>query len=300
MRTLHIDTGIEMRGGQRQVLLLLDALAVRNEPFQVLARRDGALAEAMRSRGWPVRNSSLINIFRYSAGVEVVHAHDARAHTLAAVASQRSIVVSRRVVFPVRRSLFSKWKYRQAHAYLSVSQAVAKELESAGVPSSKINIVHDAVRPSSLLWKWRPGAPIVTLASDDPAKGTQLVRAASGLLPGIPITFSYDLAKDLQTASAFLYITQSEGLGSAALLAMSMGVPVIASEVGGLAEVFEDKTSGLYVANEPSAIAAAMERITTDQSLAERLSCNGRTRVQQDFTVESLVNRTLLAYRSVL
>ena len=271
-----------MRGGQRQVLVLLEALAVRNEPFQVLARRDGALSQAIRLRGWPVRNASLTNIFRYSAGVDVVHAHDARAHTLAAMASQRSIVVSRRVAFPVRRSLVSGWKYRQARAYLAVSQAVAEELESAGVPAAKISIVHDAVAPAPLCWQWRLGAAIVTPASDDPAKGQRLVRQAGLLTPHIPLVFSYDLAKDLPTASAFLYITQSEGLGSAALFAMSMGVPVIASETGGLAEIFEDGASGLYVVNEPAAIAAALERITTDQQLAERLSSGGRARVQQD------------------
>lgn len=289
-----------MRGGQRQVLLLLDALFARGEPFQILARREGALAEAVRSRGWPVRNASLANIFRFSAGADVVHAHDARAHTLAAVASQRSIVVSRRVVFPVRRSLMSAWKYRQAGVYLAVSQAVAKQLQSAGVPASKILLVHDAITDSPLLWRWRPGAAVVALASDDPGKGGQLVRAAEALCPGLPITFSYDLARDLPRASAFIYITYSEGFGSAALLAMSMGVPVIASKVGGLAEVFEDEVSGLYVTNDPAGISEALVRITTDRKLAERLSSEGRLRVQREFTVDALVNRTLLAYRSVM
>ena len=49
------------------------------------------------------------------------------------------------------------------------------------------------------------------------------------------------------TRGCFVYLTQSEGLGSGALLAMSAGVPVIASNVGGLPEIVEhrrDRTAG--------------------------------------------------------
>ena len=55
---------------------------------------------------------------------DIVHAHDARAHTLAAIAARAPFVVSRRVAFPVKRSLLSQWKYRQAKRYLAVSQFV--------------------------------------------------------------------------------------------------------------------------------------------------------------------------------
>ena len=43
----------------------------------------------------------------------------------------------------------------------------------------------------------------------------------------------------------FVYITESEGLGSAVLLAMAAGTPVIASRVGGLPEAIEDGVNGL-------------------------------------------------------
>jgi len=51
---------------------------------------------------------------------------------------------------------------------------------------------------------------------------------------GIPVHFSTDLQKDLPRAWLFVYITELEGLGSAALLAMAHGLPVLASDIGGL------------------------------------------------------------------
>ncbi len=294
MRTLHIDTGREMRGGQRQVLLLLEALAARGEPFSVLARRGGKLHSEVGARGWPVKSASLLNTFRESADADAVHAHDAGAHTLAAIASRRPFAVSRRVIFPVRTSALSKWKYSRADAYLAISGAVARELRLAGVRPEKIAIVYDAVAAGAPEWHWSPGAPVVTFASEDPAKGADLIRSA---FPSA--VFSHDLARDLPGGSVFLYISRSEGLGSAALLAMSLGVPVVASNIGGLAEIFEDGISGLYVPNEPSAIAAAVRRVTTDRDLAERLSRNGRLRIEQRFTPDALVEGVMAVYRSI-
>ena len=60
----------------------------------------------------------------------------------------------------------------------------------------------------------------------------------------------------------FLYITHSEGLGSAVLLAMAAGVPVIASNVGGLPEIVEHERTGLLTENTAQAIANAIRRLT--------------------------------------
>ena len=98
----------------------------------------------------------------------------------------------------------------------------------------------------------------------------------------------------------FVYLTRSEGLGSAALLAMSMGVPVIASRVGGLQEIVEDGVSGLLVENEPHEIAAAMQRLLQDPELSHRLIQNARANVEARFTQSHLVAATLASYRRAL
>ena len=88
-------------------------------------------------------------------------------------------------------------------------------------------------------------------------------RAA--VLGGFPVVFSADLESDLLHAAAFLYITRSEGLGSAALLAMAMGIPVVASRQGGLTEVFEDERSGLFVQNDQGKLRGRSNAFATIQ-----------------------------------
>jgi glycosyltransferase involved in cell wall biosynthesis len=117
---------------------------------------------------------------------------------------------------------------------------------------------------------------------------------------GIPIVFSDDLPQDLAGASAFVYISRSEGLGSAALLAMSMGVPVVASRVGGLMEVFEDGVSGISVENDAEAIANAIRRVRSDAALAGRLMEAARIRVETMFSKEQLAKNTVASYRRAI
>ena len=75
-------------------------------------------------------------------------------------------------------------------------------------------------------------------------KGSDLAREGANSRASI-FHFSEDLQADLPSASLLVYITRSEGLGSAALLAMAYGVPVVASRVGGLPEIVADCENGI-------------------------------------------------------
>ena len=288
-----------MRGGQRQVLTLITALKEAGHESVLLSRRGSPLAQAASAAGFSVFPAGIREVWRQSRPVALVHAHDGRAHTLAAIASKRPFVVSRRVAFPVRRSPVSAWKYQKAARFLAVSHHVARELEAGGTPKEKIDVVYDGVEAVTPAEEWNRAYPAVALASRDPAKGRDLVEQAAQIA-GIPVLFSDDLAKDLRRASMFVYITRSEGLGSAALRAMSMGVPVVASHIGGLTEVFTDNVSGIFVANEPATIASAMRRILDEPSLPQYLIKHGKARIEECFTREHLLAGTLASYGRAL
>jgi hypothetical protein len=299
MRILHIDTGQELRGGQRQVQLLLKTLRAASYECRLFARVGGTLSQHARAGGGHPLPATLFSMWRRSADYDLVHCHDAHAHTIAALASRVPFVVSRRVAFPVSTSAASRWKYARAARYLAVSEFVAGQLRAAGVPSGKIDVVYDAVEMPVSSGNWSPEGPVVALASTDPQKGRDLVESASQLAK-MPVVYSTDLAKDLKNASAFVYISRSEGFGSAALLAMSMGVPVIASKVGGLVEVVEDGVSGIGVNNDPAEIAAALKRVIREPDVTRRLVENARRRAAEMFSTEILLNRTVAAYRRAL
>lgn len=288
-----------MRGGQHQVLLLLGLLAEAGHQSVLLARNQSPLFQAALSAGCQVHAATAVSVLKYSRKADLVHAHDARAHTLCSLASRQRFVVSRRVAFPVKNSLLSRLKYRSAARYLAVSRLVAATLQQAGVPADRTDVVFDAVQPAVAQSEWSPEFPAIALASKDPMKGRDLIAQAAKV-SGVEVLYSDDLVRDLQRASMFVYITRSEGLGSAALLAMNVGIPVIASKVDGLCEVVEDGVSGLLVQNQPGEIAKAMRRLLASEPLAHQLIAAGHQRIAGMFTPRHLLEGTLASYRRAL
>src|SRR6185436_12319035 len=227
------------------------------------------------------------SVRRMSQQADLTHAHDARSHTMAALLSAAPLIVSRRVSFPIRGGL-SRWKYARPRHFIAVSNYVKDVLIHSGVGSERISVVYDGV---PLLTPSTAGETIIAPASPDPQKGTALVLEAARLA-GVPLRLSTDLERDLPGAGLFVYISHSEGLGSGILLAMSAGVPVVASSIGGIPEIVEHEKSGLLVGNHPQEIADAILRLKQDRALASRLAARARQQVEERFSVPVMVAAT--------
>jgi glycogen synthase len=75
------------------------------------------------------------------------------------------------------------------------------------------------------------------------------------------------------------------------LEAMAAGIPVLASDVGGLAELIEHDTTGmLFRADDPLALLAQAERLAADPELRSRLGRNGREHVRAERSWERIVS----------
>jgi hypothetical protein len=294
---LHIDSGTEMRGGQWQALYLIRGLIAAGHRARLLAPAGSQLMQAAAAQQVDVQALSIGRAVRGAAGVDLVHVHDARAHTIALVL-QKPLVVSRRVAFPIGRSLASRWKYRRATHYIAVSQCVKHVLVDAGVDAERISVVYDGVPVDS--WpKTGDRSRVLAVDLEDPGKGKKLIEETAALAD-IPVHFSDNLIRDLPEAAVFVYITDLEGLGSAVLLAMAAGAPVLASRVGGLPEIVEDGVTGLLTSNEPQAIAKLVQRLLTDRPLALRLAARARSRVEKEFSLDRMVSETLRVYERIL
>jgi glycosyltransferase involved in cell wall biosynthesis len=93
----------------------------------------------------------------------------------------------------------------------------------------------------------------------------------------------------------------SELLGLAALEAMASGTPVVASRVGGLAEVVQDGETGFLVPpGEVGALRDRLAQVLGDAGLARRLGANARQLVLERFTWERVAERCLEAYAGLL
>lgn len=288
MRTLHVDSGREMRGGQWQALYLIERLT----DAVLLARAGSPLFEEAARRKLDVRALTFRALTAAAKQADLVHVHDARSHTIAAmgaamgraIAGGAPLVVSRRVAFPVKRGFFSLWKYARAALYIAVSKYVAARLMDAGIRGAKIRVVHD-------------GVPIPEPAH--PQSGRVVALASKPVeIPGISVDLTTDLWRDLSTASVFVYKSDMEGLGSGVLAAMAAGVPVVASNVGGLPEAVESGKTGLLVSD--GDFGTPVRRLLEDAALAGQMSQAARERVQGEFSVERMVEKTVAAYREVL
>lgn len=292
MRTLHIDSGREMRGGQWQAVRLIEGLRREGIACTLLSPRGSPLWTQARAMGLDVEPLGFWSVRKHSRQVDLVHAHDARAHTLAAVLGGAPLVVSRRVAFPLR----SRWKYRRANRYAAVSQFVKHIMMEGGVPEEKIAVVYDGVPIPAIA----PGGDtVVAPATGDPRKGTALALEATRRA-GVDLLLSRDLEADLSRAGLFLYLTHSEGLGSAILMAMAAGVPVIASNVGGIPEIVRHGENGWLAENEAEPVAAAIRELLADRPLSRSLAAGGRQTVAERFSLDRMIHNTLDLYRQVL
>lgn len=92
----------------------------------------------------------------------------------------------------------------------------------------------------------------------------------------------------------------SEGTSLAALEAMSCGLPVIASRVGGLPDIVDNTVGRLVAPGEPTELATALQDLISDTKLCRRLGRNARNRVIGRFTLSHWLAKTMEVFECAL
>jgi glycosyltransferase involved in cell wall biosynthesis len=108
--------------------------------------------------------------------------------------------------------------------------------------------------------------------------------------------FCHDVTNYLAVADVFVHVPLWEGLGVVVIEALSAGLPVVASRVGGIPELIEHERSGLLVPPQgPTALAGAIERVVRNLPWAKTLGEYGRSfvRARYDVTVMAQANEAL-------
>jgi glycosyltransferase involved in cell wall biosynthesis len=92
-----------------------------------------------------------------------------------------------------------------------------------------------------------------------------------------------------------------EAFGRTVVEALAMQVPVIASRIGGMAELFEDGVHGHYVpAGDRDALAAAIAALATDPAARRAMGRAGRAWVQERYAMERVAAEYARLYRELL
>jgi len=110
-----------------------------------------------------------------------------------------------------------------------------------------------------------------------------------------------DIAELLHKASIFALPTNWEGFPLSILEAMRAGLPIAASDVGGIRESVIDGENGLLTPRgDIGAFANSLERLLGDESLRSRMARTSRQMFEQRFTAEQMFRKTFNVYREAV
>lgn len=100
----------------------------------------------------------------------------------------------------------------------------------------------------------------------------------------------------LLSADVLLHPSKWEGMPLVVLEAMALGLPVVASNIVGNADVVEDGRTGFLIDEEPAYLRALL-KLEADRTMREDLGIKGRQRVEANFSVATLAPKWLDVYR---
>jgi glycosyltransferase involved in cell wall biosynthesis len=313
-------------------------VAPAGSPLIRRAEREGLPTYRLTLRGeWDLRSARELRAVAGEWGANIVHAHDARSHAIIRLAMlgkrKTRLVVTRRVAFPPKQV---RLKYRYGiDAFIAISNAVRQAMVKAGVPADRIEVVYSGLPAPQVKrqrnWRRERGWPATTVVCGivgamTQEKGLDLIGGVARRLPGEVFRrtrlvllggkgkggtsvsgvegFDAGFVEEIHDAVAGLDVlwhpAKSEGLGTAVIDAMALGVPPIAFAVGGLPEVIEDRKSGLLAApGDMQAFARAAAELITDEALRRRLGEGARLRARE-FDVKRMIERTAEVYQRVI
>ncbi len=160
LRIVHVDTRRELRGGQRQLLMLAHGLVARGHTQLIVTPEDSGLESQARTDGLavfplpdhdPFHAHGILQL-RLRLEVEradILHAHDGRGQTIAWLASLGKPVrrvASRRVLYQPRGLLLHRLKYTHTcDGVVAVSEFIRGLLVRSGVPKEHVEVIPDGV-----------------------------------------------------------------------------------------------------------------------------------------------------------
>ncbi len=132
--------------------------------------------------------------------------------------------------------------------------------------------------------------------------GPEEARLRQMLVPGVqfigPVN---DALSYLQAADLFVLPSSTEGLSNSLLEALSTGLPVLATSVGGTSDVVSHGLNGYLIPTDDlSALKTGLMDLLSDAALRARLGIGGRQCILADFSLDSIAARLATLYRGLL
>lgn len=343
----HLSTEPHLRGGERQLLLLHHGLLERGWTSRIVCRDGGELqrrigedAVSFAWRGlWDV--GGFLRVLRLCDRVSpaILHCHDSKAFTLGSLIGRMGgvpVVITRRVMFPIRPSAFNRWKYRRASAIVAVSTAVAQTVAEVA-NRDRVVVVPDGVplegpaldrsqarRELGLPPEGRVVAtvgyftreknlplmftlaealsdetPPVRVACIGPMDDGAARRASSvgGLVATGPVR---EASRYYDALDVYVSPSTSEGLGTSLLDAVVRDIPAVAYDAGGTRDVYPSGATWLVPRGDVTAMVETVRAVVHDPATAQETARAHGRRARDLFSVQGMVDGNAAVYRKVL
>lgn len=240
---------------------------------------------------------------------------------------------------PAWKASLDAWSARRMDAIIAVSKESGRQLVALeSVQAARIHVVPNGIEPlvpSGPPVQGPRAQSIVCAATAHPRKGHEVLLAAFARLlpkhPGMQLVLlgggtdsaqmkaaitRWGVAGHVRTkgfcsrqeaisilSSATVYVQPSieEGFGVAVLEAMALGIPVVASDVGGMKETVVNGVTGLRVPpQDPARLADAISRLLRDPALRATYGRAGRKRVASNYSVQAMHDAYQDCYHEVV
>ncbi|NQV88695.1 MAG: glycosyltransferase family 4 protein [Parcubacteria group bacterium] len=144
----------------------------------------------------------------------------------------------------------------------------------------------------------------LTIVGDGPLENpTRLLITQYKLESSISITPRLErreLFKKYSSSDLFILTSNWEGLPRSILEAMAHGLPVIATDVGGVSEAIGDDAGLLVPRGHQSALTQALKRLITDANLRKQMGDAGRAKTLGEFSLKSMCEQTHEVYKQLV
>ncbi len=110
-----------------------------------------------------------------------------------------------------------------------------------------------------------------------------------------------DIPEILSQTDIFVLPSRWEGLPLAIIEAMMAGLPVVASNVGGISELIEDGVNGFLIPPRDAVrFTKALQILIEDETLRKKMGEAGREKAMKNFTLDKMLSKTMEVYCELL
>lgn len=268
-------------------------------------------------------------------GYDVVHSHGVQAGLVTALsaipASARHVVTLHNLPGKDMLSRFTMgYMARRTNCFIAVSNSISDSLKGMLPSQTKIDVIPNGIPAAFYEQQIRDDslgeetAVIGCVARLSREKGVDILleaarrlpilkfivagdgpdRATLGELAPANVTFlgRIEDVRSIYSRSRILVIpSRREGQGIVALEALAAGCPIVASDVGGLADMLTEGMTALLVpVGDVTALCEAINLLISDDELRERLKKNGRSMVRARFGDSDMARNVTELYNTVV